>query len=170
MDEHDLRHRQSADRETPGESPGWRSGLVKPLMGLAASIVLTLASFWAAGTPLVWGPGVPLLLAALAIGQMGVHLVLFLHVSSGPESTNTILALAFGVLVVALVVFGSMIIMANLDTGMSACGMHAAPCRQGLELRGAGAAHAAVERAPGAGRHWKPAVRRNGHAYGGRYC
>jgi len=118
MDERDIRHEQEHTRETPGESPGWRTGLLKALMGLAASVVLTLGSFWAAGTHLVWGPGVPVLLAALAIGQMGVHLVFFLHVSSGPEGTNTILALAFGVFVVALVVFGSMIIMANLDSRM----------------------------------------------------
>ena len=118
MDERDQRHKEAGDPETPGGSPGWRSGLAKALMGLAASVVLTLASFWAAGTGLVWGPGVPLLLAALAIGQMGVHLVFFLHISSGPEGTNTILALAFGVFVVALVVFGSLIIMANLDAGM----------------------------------------------------
>ena len=118
MDERDQRNDQSNDQETPGESAGWRSGLAKALMGLAASIVLTLASFWAAGTHQVWGPGVPVLLAALAIGQMGVHLVFFLHISSGPEGTNTILALAFGVFVVALVVFGSLIIMANLDAGM----------------------------------------------------
>ena len=118
MDERDIRHERANDRETPGESAGWKSGLAKALMGLAASIILTLASFWAAGTHAVWGPGVPVLLAALAIGQMGVHLVFFLHVSSGPEGTNTILALAFGVFVVALVVFGSLIIMANLDAGM----------------------------------------------------
>ena len=118
MDEKDIRHQQSNDQEIPGESAGWKSGLAKALMGLAASVVLTLASFWAAGTHLVWGPGVPVLLAALAIGQMGVHLVFFLHISSGPEGTNNILALAFGVFVVALVVFGSLIIMANLDAGM----------------------------------------------------
>jgi cytochrome o ubiquinol oxidase operon protein cyoD len=118
MDERQHERPDDADGETPGESPDWKSGLLKNVMGLAASIVLTLASFWAAGTGLVWGPGVPVLLAALAIGQMGVHLVFFLHISSGPESTNTILALAFGVFVVALVVFGSLIIMANLDAGM----------------------------------------------------
>ena len=119
MDERDQRLREADDPETPGESPGWKPGLAKALLGLVASVVLTLASFWAAGTHAVWGPGVPVLLAALAIGQMGVHLVFFLHVSSGPESTNTILALAFGVLVVALVVFGSLVIMANLDAGMT---------------------------------------------------
>jgi len=118
MDERDQRHAQADDAETPGEARDWRAGLLKNLMGLAASIVLTGASFWAASTGLVWGPGIPVLLAALAIGQMGVHLVFFLHISSGPEGTNTILALAFGVFVVALVVFGSMLIMANLDAGM----------------------------------------------------
>jgi len=119
MDERDQRRTQSDGQETPGESAGWRSGLAKAGMGLAASIVLTLASFWAAGTHAVWGPGVPVLLAALAIGQMGVHLVFFLHVSTGPEGTNNILALLFGVFVVGLVVFGSMVIMGSLDAGMA---------------------------------------------------
>jgi cytochrome o ubiquinol oxidase operon protein cyoD len=118
MQETDTRHAPANDQETPGDAADWKSALLKSLMGLAASIVLTLASFWGAGTHAVWGPGVPVLLAALAIAQMGVHLVFFLHVSSGPEGTNTILALAFGVFVVALVVFGSLIIMANLDAGM----------------------------------------------------
>lgn len=119
MDELDQRRQGQAQQEAPGATGHWRGGLVKNVIGLAASVALTLASFWAAGTGLVWGPGVPVLLAALAIGQMGVHLVFFLHVSSGPEGTNTILALAFGVFVVALVVFGSLIIMANLDSGMT---------------------------------------------------
>ena len=120
MHERDQRMAEEGNRDAPpGESAGWKSGLAKALMGLVASIILTLASFWAAGTGLVWGPAVPVLLAALAIGQMGVHLVFFLHVSSGPEGTNTILALAFGVFVVALVVFGSLLIMANLDAGMT---------------------------------------------------
>lgn len=122
-------HDTARGQETPGEAPDWRSGVAKSVLGLVASVVLTAASFWAAATGLVWGPGVPVLLAALAIGQMGVHLVFFLHVSSGPEGTNTILALAFGVFVVALVVFGSIIIMDNLDsrmTGMSGL-MHMQP-------------------------------------------
>ena len=102
----------------PAEERGERGGLTRYLTGLGFAIVLTLASFWAAETGLVYGPAVPVLLAVLAIGQMGVHLVFFLHITSAPDQTNNFLALAFGVFVVGLVVFGSMIIMANLSSYM----------------------------------------------------
>ncbi len=88
------------------------------LIGLAYAVVLTLASFWAASTDLIYAPGVPILLGVLAIAQMGVHLVFFLHISSAPDQTNNFLALAFGAFVVALIVFGSLIIMGNLNHAM----------------------------------------------------
>ena len=68
-----------------------------------------------AGSSAVWGPGIPAALLALAVAQIGVHLVFFLHITSGPENTNNTLALAFGVLVVLVVVVGSVWIMAHLD-------------------------------------------------------
>ena len=102
----------------PAEERGKRGGLSRYLMGLGFAIALTLASFWAADENIVYGPSVPILLAVLAIGQMGVHLVFFLHITSAPDQTNNFLALAFGVFVVALVVFGSLIIMANLSSFM----------------------------------------------------
>jgi cytochrome o ubiquinol oxidase subunit IV len=43
----------------------------------------------------------------------------FLHISSAPDSTNNILSLAFGIFVVGLLIFGSMIIMANLNQNMT---------------------------------------------------
>jgi len=107
-----------ARAQAPGAEPGAHGNLAKYLTGFGFAVVLTLASFWAAGTHLVWAPGVPVLLAALAIAQMGVHLVYFLNVSSAPDQTNNFLALAFGIFVVGLVVFGSMIIMANLNANM----------------------------------------------------
>ena len=88
------------------------------LIGLFYAVILTLASFWAASTGMIYGPGVPVLLAVLAIAQMGVHLVFFLHISSAPDQTNNFLALAFGIFVVGLIVFGSMVIMANLNHAM----------------------------------------------------
>jgi cytochrome o ubiquinol oxidase subunit IV len=82
------------------------------------AVALTLASFWAATTPLVYAPAVPVLLAVLAIAQMGVHLAFFLHISSAPDQANNFLALAFGVFVSGLIIFGSMMIMANLNHNM----------------------------------------------------
>jgi cytochrome o ubiquinol oxidase operon protein cyoD len=105
--------------DAPGEhNADPATNLQSYVIGFGFAIVLTLASFGAAVTHWVWAPGLPVLLAVLAIAQMGVHLVFFLHVSSSPDSVNTILALAFGIFVVGLVVFGSMIIMANLNDYM----------------------------------------------------
>ena len=109
----------SRDDERPGAEGELRTKLLKYTGGLLLSILLTGVSFWVSATDAVWPGGVPVLLAALAIAQMGVHLLMFLHVSSGPESTNNIMSLAFGVFVVALVIFGSMIIMHSLDTRMN---------------------------------------------------
>jgi cytochrome o ubiquinol oxidase operon protein cyoD len=81
-------------------------------------VALTAISFWVANTSLLWAPGVLLGLAVLAIAQMGVHLVFFLHITTGPDSTNNVLALALGVLIVILVAAGSIWIMANLNENM----------------------------------------------------
>ena len=107
----------------PGETPGEReetksSGVLVYTIGLLGAVILTATSFWAANTPVLWGPGVALGLAVLAIAQMGVHLVFFLHITTGPDNTNNVLALAFGILIVSLVVIGSLWIMANLNDVM----------------------------------------------------
>jgi cytochrome o ubiquinol oxidase subunit IV len=88
------------------------------LTGLALAAGLTAASFWTVHTHLIYGPGVPVALIALAIAQMGIHLVFFLHITTGPDNTNNVLALAFGVLIVGLLIFGSLWIMANLNHNM----------------------------------------------------
>jgi cytochrome o ubiquinol oxidase operon protein cyoD len=87
-------------------------------IGLALAVILTATSFWVANTSLLWTPGIPLGLVVLAIAQMGVHLVFFLHITTGPDNTNNVLALAFGVLIVFLVVVGSLWIMTNLNDNM----------------------------------------------------
>jgi cytochrome o ubiquinol oxidase operon protein cyoD len=87
-------------------------------LGLVFALLLTGASFLVSQTHLLWAPGVPAGLAVLAIAQMGVHLVFFLHISTGADNTNNVLALAFGLLIVTLVVSGSLWIMANLNANM----------------------------------------------------
>ena len=86
--------------------------------GLGLAILLTATSFFVAGTNLVWEPSIPVALVVLAIAQMGVHLVFFLHITTGADNTNNVLALAFGLLIVFLVIGGSLWIMANLNHNM----------------------------------------------------
>jgi hypothetical protein len=60
-------------------------------IGLLLAVILTITSFWAANTTAIWAPGVPPGLAILAIAQMGVHLVFFLHITTGPDSSHAAL-------------------------------------------------------------------------------
>jgi cytochrome o ubiquinol oxidase subunit IV len=88
------------------------------LIGLGLATVLTIVSFFIARTTLVWGPSIPVALAVLAIAQMGVHLVFFLHITTGPDNVNNVMALAFGVLIVLLVIGGSLWIMSHMNHNM----------------------------------------------------
>jgi cytochrome o ubiquinol oxidase subunit IV len=92
--------------------------------GLALAILATIASFVVAQTNLLWSPGIPVGLVVLALAQIGVHLVFFLHLGSGPDHTNNILALAFGLLIVFLVITGSWWIIANLNANMMPNSVH----------------------------------------------
>ena len=94
------------------------SGVGIYTIGLVLAVILTATSFWVANTSLLWAHGVPVGLVVLAIAQMGVHLVFFLHITTAPDNTNNVLALAFGVLIVFLVVVGSLWIMADMNTNM----------------------------------------------------
>jgi cytochrome o ubiquinol oxidase subunit IV len=107
----------------PDSAPGDEDGappvrVTNYLIGLALAAALTAASFWAVSSGVIYGPAIPVALAVLAIAQMGIHLVFFLHITTGPDDTNNVLALAFGLLIVTLVVSGSLWIMANLDHNM----------------------------------------------------
>jgi cytochrome o ubiquinol oxidase subunit IV len=88
------------------------------LIGLGLATLLTIVSFFISGTTLVWGPSIPVALVVLAIAQMGVHLVFFLKITTGPDNVNNVLALAFGVLIVLLLLGGSLWIMAHLNNNM----------------------------------------------------
>ena len=110
---------KAADHQAPGEDEASGSGTVATYTaGLAFALLLTASSFIVAQTDLLWAPGVSAGLAVLAVAQMGVHLVFFLHIGTDPEQTNSVLALAFGVIIVALIVAGSLWIMDHLNANM----------------------------------------------------
>lgn len=101
-----------------GEGDKARHGIGVYLIGLGLAVALTIASFLVAATNLIWPPAIPAALISLAIAQIGVHLVFFLHITSGPENTNNAIALAFGTFVTVLVIGGSLWIMGHLHHNM----------------------------------------------------
>jgi cytochrome o ubiquinol oxidase operon protein cyoD len=104
------------------------NGVTGYLVGLGLAVLLTGVSFFISGTTLVWEPSIPVALAVLAVAQMGVHLVFFLHIGVGPDSVNNVMALAFGVLIVLLILTGSLWIMSHLNHNM-------APMQQMMQMR-----------------------------------
>jgi cytochrome o ubiquinol oxidase subunit IV len=103
----------------PGDVQNLSNAVLSYVVGLGLAVALTGVSFFVAGTQLVWTPSIPVALIVLAIAQMGVHLVFFLHITSGPDNTNNVMALAFGVLIVLLLIGGSLWIMHHLNHNMT---------------------------------------------------
>jgi cytochrome o ubiquinol oxidase operon protein cyoD len=110
--------RAPGDELAPIEEQTDKSRVIVHTTGFFLAVLLTATSFWVANTQLLWGPGVAVGLAVLAIAQMGVHLVFFLHITTAPDNTNNVLALAFGIFIVVLVIGGSLWIMSNLNDNL----------------------------------------------------
>jgi cytochrome o ubiquinol oxidase subunit IV len=117
----------SAEDDVPGSTapgdedaqyPTLSSAVRSYVIGLVLATLLSGVSFYLARSTLVWEPSIPIALTVLAIAQMGVHLVFFLHITAGSESVNNLMALAFGLLIVMLLVFGSLWIMTHLNHNM----------------------------------------------------
>jgi cytochrome o ubiquinol oxidase operon protein cyoD len=116
------------DDRTPGvQQHESTASVVSYSVGLGLAILATIASFVVSQTNLLWPPGIPVGLIVLALAQIGVHLVFFLHLGSGPDHTNNILALAFGVLIVFLVIGGSIWIITHLSANMMPMSMGQQP-------------------------------------------
>ena len=114
-----LHESDLAPGDEPADGREIAEGIRGYLIGLGLATLITVVAFFVSRTSLVWQPSIPIALMVLAIAQMGVHLVFFLHITTGPESFNNVLALAFGVLIVTLVVAGSLVIMSNLNDNMT---------------------------------------------------
>ncbi|OAS24759.1 hypothetical protein A5481_12890 [Methylobacterium platani] len=103
------------------------------LVGLLLAALLTAGSFWLSATHLVYGPAVDVALVVFAVAQIGVHLVFFLHLTTAPDHINNALALAFGILVVVLLIGGTLWIMGHMNANMMPTGgtMPTAPMTPG---------------------------------------
>ena len=102
----------------PDKEKGLRRAIQGYLFGLVIATLLTVASFFTLHAHFIWAPAIPVALVVLAIAQMGIHLVFFLHITTAPDNTNNVLALGFGILIVLILLAGSLWIMTNLDQNM----------------------------------------------------
>jgi cytochrome o ubiquinol oxidase operon protein cyoD len=106
------------DAHAPGEMEGHgsRKGY---LVGFLLSVILTAIPFWLVMTGALDDPRwTAVLIIALAVVQILVHTVCFLHVNTRSEGGWTLLAYAFAAVIVLIVISGSLWIMYHLNTNM----------------------------------------------------
>jgi len=96
---------------------GASHGSVKTYMtGFILSIILTVIPFWmvmAASPAVILGT-----ILAMAVVQVLVHLVCFLHMNTKSDEGWNMTAFVFTVLIIAILVVGSIWIMWNLNYNM----------------------------------------------------
>ena len=107
-------------RGTPGtRSGGGRGSWHGYAIGYIAAALLTLGAFAIAQSGTLMTPAsVVAGVVVLAIAQMLVHLIFFLHINTAPQQKTNIMALLLTLLIIAIVVIGSLWIMAHLNQNM----------------------------------------------------
>ncbi|EOG1985057.1 TPA: cytochrome o ubiquinol oxidase subunit IV [Proteus mirabilis] len=104
----------------PNTSPSGAShGSMKSyLIGFILSVILTVIPFWmvmegtATTATILWT------VVGMAVVQIVVHLVCFLHMNTSSEERWNVIAFLFTLLIIGIVVIGSLWIMYNLNINM----------------------------------------------------
>jgi cytochrome o ubiquinol oxidase operon protein cyoD len=88
-------------------------------IGVALSILLTVVPFWLVMSGALPDPAVTAaIIFALALVQIVVHVVSFLHLDTQSEGGWTLLAFLFTAVIVVLTIGGSVWVMYHLNTNM----------------------------------------------------
>jgi cytochrome o ubiquinol oxidase operon protein cyoD len=95
------------------------------LTGFILAVVLTAVPFWLVMGDVFADPQVTALaIMALAVVQIVVHMVYFLHMNTKSEGGWNMLALIFTVVLVVITLSGSMWVMYHLNANMMPPSMH----------------------------------------------
>jgi cytochrome o ubiquinol oxidase operon protein cyoD len=104
---------------TPGtDAHGTTGRWPSYLIGFGLAGAMTFAAFAMATHDWLTPASLVAALVVLAIAQMIVHLIFFLHITTAPAQKTNILALLLSLLIISLMVIGSLWIMAQLNTHM----------------------------------------------------
>ena len=128
------RHGDSAPGESKQGGTDVASGVRGYAIGLGLATLLTAGSFWLSYTHLVYGPGIYVALIVFAVAQIGIHLVFFLHLTTSPDNVNNAMALAFGVLILGLLIGGTLWIMGHMNANMMPMTGHNMPPGQMMNM------------------------------------
>jgi len=88
------------------------------LIGYFSAAFLTTAAFILSANDWMTPASVVAAVSVLAIAQMLVHLIFFLHINTAPEQRTNILAFSTTILIILIVVVGSLWIMSHLRHNM----------------------------------------------------
>lgn len=109
----------SAHDDSHGHEAGHGHGSRKDyLIGFLASVVLTAIPFGLVMTGALEPTATAAIVVILAVVQILVHTVYFLHVDTKAEGGWTLVALVFTAIMVLIVIFGSLWIMYHLHGNM----------------------------------------------------
>lgn len=112
----DHGHDEAGDHG-PGDAP--HSTLRGYLTGFGLSVILTAVPFWLVmtgklGSPALTGYAV----MALALVQVVVHMIYFLHMDTKAEGGWSFMAMAFTIVVVVITLIGSLWVMYHMNVNM----------------------------------------------------
>ncbi len=110
MSEHDKPHSHD-----DGHDHGTRKSY---LIGFLLAAVLTAIPFWLVMSGTLDGTATAVIVTVLAIVQIVVHTIFFLHVNTRTEGGWTLVALVFTGIMVLIVICGSLWIMFHLHGNM----------------------------------------------------
>ncbi|OSQ35761.1 cytochrome o ubiquinol oxidase subunit IV [Thalassospira mesophila] len=120
MTSHATEHSTGHDGHDHGHTETEGHGSFKEyLTGFILSVILTAIPFWLVMGDVISSPtGTALAVMLLAVVQIVVHMIYFLHMNSKSEGGWTMLALIFTIVIVAIAISGSLWVMYHLNTNM----------------------------------------------------
>ena len=107
-------HQYLHDKNTGAAYGTYRSYIT----GFFLSIVITLAAFYIVGYEVFSTANTYIFVAILAVIQLYVQLVFFLHLSTHSKAQWNLISFVFTVIIVAILFTGTLWIMYNLYTNM----------------------------------------------------
>ncbi|WP_225639496.1 cytochrome o ubiquinol oxidase subunit IV [Candidatus Profftia sp. (ex Adelges kitamiensis)] len=91
------------------------------LTGFILSLILTIIPFWIVISNTVSRQITIIVVSFMAIIQIFVHLVYFLHINNSAKEYLNLIALVFTALIITIIIIGSLWIMYHLNINMVAC-------------------------------------------------